>query len=161
MSTRLLVALTVTAVVVAVLGWSPWATGAPGLTEAAPRVQGYSSYELGPIRFTQTAVRVGTLSLPRGKYIVNAKATVAVVSGPADVVCEFAGGGAFDSAQAEQLRTDGEGLATLPLTASADFAEAGDLTVSCRLTIGGGSADATAISITAIKLTSLRATAVG
>lgn len=144
--------------VAAVLIVSPWASGSPRSPAAAPKVYGYSHYELGPVAFTPTPVTVASMPLPKGKYLVDAKVVVEVDSGPADVTCELTGA-ADDVAMAEQLRSDADGIETLPLLASAVLDAAGTVGVECR--INGGTAYASAISINALKVTNLRATAVG
>jgi hypothetical protein len=146
------------AVTVVVLVLSPWASGGQRSVAAAPQVAGFSSYALGPTAFTPTAVTVGTLALPKGKYLVNAKVVVEVDSGPADVTCRLTGG-AQDVAKAEQLRADADGIETLPLVAAADLSQRGAVNVVCQ--INGGTAYATDVSITAVKVTSLKAVAVG
>jgi hypothetical protein len=146
------------AVTAVVLVLSPWASGGQRAVAAAPQVAGYSSYALGPTAFTPTPVVVGSLQLPKGKYLVNAKVVVEVDSGPADVTCRLAGG-AQDVAKAEQLRADADGIESLPLVAAAELAARGAVNVVCQ--INGGTAYASDVSITAVKVTSLKAVAVG
>jgi hypothetical protein len=152
------IAVAAAVVVVAVLVASPWASGSSRAPAAAPQVLGYSSYELGPVSFTPTPQTVGTLELPKGKYLVDAKVVVEVASGPADVTCRLAGA-AVDVAMDEQLRSDADGIETLPLVAGAVLAAKGKIDVVC--VVNGGTAYASAVSITAVKVTTLKATAVG
>jgi hypothetical protein len=145
-------------IAVALLVASPWASGSSRPPAAAPKVFGYSHHAVGPVAFTPTPATVASMPLPKGKYLVEAKVVVEVASGPADVSCEL-GGAAVDIAKAEQLRSDADGIETLPLVSSATLDSAGTLAVRCR--VNGGTAYASEIRLNALKLTNLRATAVG
>jgi hypothetical protein len=156
---KLLPILVATAVVVvAVLVASPWASGSPRAPAAAPKLFAYSHSVLGPVSFTPTPVTVASMPLPKGKYLVEAKVVVEVASGPADISCELTGA-ADDIAKAEQLRSDADGIETLPLVSSATLDSAGTLGVECR--VNGGTAYASEVRLNALKVTNLRATAVG
>jgi hypothetical protein len=143
---------------VAVLVASPWASGSSRSPAAAPKVFGYSHHALGPVAFTPTPATVASMPLPKGRYLVEAKVVVEVDSGPADISCELTGA-ASDIAKAEQLRSDADGTETLPLVSSATLASAGVLGVQCR--VNGGTAYASEVRLNALKVTNLRATAVG
>lgn len=159
MSKRAPVVLSLAAVILAVLTASPWASGGPRQAAAKPAaVPGYSSHELGPVPFTPTGATVGSLALPKGKFVVTAKVVVSVATGPSDVTCELTGG-ASDTAQADALRGDAAGRATLPLASSAVLGAAGSVGVRC--TASGGTANAEHVGITAVKVTTLKATASG
>jgi hypothetical protein len=153
------IALAALAIVAAILATSPWASG-NSAAKPLTQINGYSSYELGPINFTPTPLRVGSLSLPAGKYIVSAKLVLDVPSGPDDITCDLGGaGGAQDTAIVTQLRGDAAGTDTIPLQSSAALAAAGNVTVTCKNS--GGTTNASYISLTAIKVTNLKATATG
>jgi hypothetical protein len=159
MKQRLPIVVAAAAVAGLVLALTPWASGSPQAASAPPQVIGYSSYENGPIAFTPTPEIVGTLALPKGKFIVNAKVIVEVVSGPTELFCRL-DGAAEDIAKDEHVRADADGLETLPLTASAVLTAPGSVDVVCQM-VGGGTGHATAASITAVKVTTLRATPTG
>jgi hypothetical protein len=156
MKQRLPIVVAAAAVAVAVLALSPWASGSPQAVSAPPQVIGYASSAEGPIAFTQTPVAVGSLALPKGKFIVNAKVIVEAGSGPTDLTCRLSGG-ADDVAKDEQVRVDADGLETLPLVDSAVLTAAGSVAVLCQLP-AGGTAYATEVSMTAVKVTTLRVT---
>jgi hypothetical protein len=140
----------------AALAWSPWAAGSSE-ARALTQINGFSSYEPGPVDFTPAPKTVASLRLPAGKFLVSAKAVIVVPDGPDDVTCELGGaGGTQDTAIATQLRGDGHGTETIGLQSAAVLHSAGVITVRCRNS--GGTTNARFVSVTAIKVTSLRAT---
>jgi hypothetical protein len=151
MSRRTAIVLSLALIAAAVLIASPWASGGARSAAAPAPVLGYSSAIRGPVPFTTGSV-VGSLALPKGKFIVTAKLVASVASGPHDVICELAGGAA-DTARVDDLRVDGMANATLALTSSAVLGRARSVEVRCR--VSGGTGYAEYVSITAVKVTSL------
>jgi hypothetical protein len=126
---------------------TPGAPGAPGAPGPAGVVNGFSAASGSAQLSTSSWTTVASLSLPAGKYILNATATLNLLSGVGDEAqCRLA-----DSSAISSVNDQVEGLSSVSLTGATSVG--GTVTFQCRDTKGGAAsdmADMTAIPVAAL-----------
>lgn len=118
----------------------------------------YSSFKDGPLSVPDALGAVASLSVPTGKYAINAKLYINDTSTLTSVRCDLAAGGDFDRTITNNGVDTGEDSASMALQVVHNFTAAGTVTLSCT---DSGDVDTTAnfIKITAIRGPTLTNTA--
>ena len=151
MKKRLLLPVVAVAVIVNVLG-----SGAGHAAGSYPRIFGKSGFNDGPVRIQQTLSPVGTISFPRGNWMISAKLYLENISSPTEpvrVLCELEAGGDFD-VSATTLGSSSGILNTESLSMQVVHtytAASNDATLNCGST-GANKADAYMIKISGVKV---------
>jgi len=126
---------------------TPGAPGAPGAPGPAGVVNGFAT-DQGTTPLSTSATTVASLSLPAGKYILNASATLEVLQGVGDEVqCHLADSSSAIASVQDQVT----GLSSLSLTGASSVG--GTVSMKCSDSAGGAvidSANLTAIPVAAL-----------
>ena len=149
---KYLLPLAAVAVVVNLLG--------VGLSSAAqssyPRIFGKSGFNDGPVHVQQTLSPVGTISVPKGNWLISAKLYLENVSSPRTpvrVLCQLSAGGDFDESATTLGNLDqilnSDSLAMQVVHTFDDASN--EVSVNCGAT-GANKADAYMIKISAMKV---------